>query len=168
MAAVHSRWDKFELMLQSHSLMIKEQIDVMKGGVESRKEALLVSVQKFAARWDALKPKDGALDKPDLALAAICLFFVQSPDPLQLFLKSIVATIKEKRIEFDELVKASEAIQADCAHFGLPALEISQLLEVRTDIEQTESVWLFLEEVSSYLLQEVFCCLNPFCSSCKK
>ena len=74
LAAVHSRWDKYELMLESHSLMIKEQIEVMKGGVESRKEALLVSVQKFASRWDALKPKDGALDKPDQALAAICKF----------------------------------------------------------------------------------------------
>jgi dynein heavy chain 2 len=30
---VQQRWDKFELMLESHELMIKEQVDVMKAGV---------------------------------------------------------------------------------------------------------------------------------------
>ena len=72
-ASVQARWDKFELMLDSHTLMIKEQIEVMKNAVESRKDALSQSVEKFAARWDALKPKDSALDNHDQAIAAICM-----------------------------------------------------------------------------------------------
>ena len=72
LATANAQWEKFELSLESHSLMIREQIEVMKGGVESRKETLLLSVQKFSARWTALKPKEDALNKPDEALAAIC------------------------------------------------------------------------------------------------
>ena len=37
------------------------------------------------------------------------------------------ATIKEKRVEFDELVKSAEAIKADCAHFGLPELDLTNV-----------------------------------------
>jgi dynein heavy chain 2 len=123
LAAVHSRWDKFELMLESHSLMIKEQIDVMKGGVESRKDALILSVQKFASRWEALKPKEAALENSALALAAIGMSVSRSID----MLTSIAATIKEKRIEFDEMVKNAETIKADCDHFGLPEPNLNEV-----------------------------------------
>ena len=33
---------------------------------------------------------------------------------------TFLATIKERRAEFEELVKSSATIKADCAHFGLP------------------------------------------------
>jgi dynein heavy chain 2 len=62
-------------MLESHTLMIKEQIEVMKGGVESRKDALVAALQKFASRWEALKPKEAALENSSMALAAIGFSF---------------------------------------------------------------------------------------------
>ena len=37
-AGLRSRWDKFELMLESHDLMIQEQIQVMRGNMASRVE----------------------------------------------------------------------------------------------------------------------------------
>lgn len=33
---LNERWDKFEILLESHEMMIKDQIDVMRNGVESR------------------------------------------------------------------------------------------------------------------------------------
>jgi dynein heavy chain 2 len=33
---LQARWDKLDLMLESHALMIKEQVEVMKTGVQAR------------------------------------------------------------------------------------------------------------------------------------
>ena len=33
---VQARWDKLDLMLESHALMVREQVDAMKAGVQAR------------------------------------------------------------------------------------------------------------------------------------
>ena len=158
MANVHSRWDKFELMLESHSLMIKEQIEVMKGGVESRKDALLLSVEKFAARWTALKPKDGALDKPDEALLAIGVPPHCAPATAehcrschQGEARGVQRARQVGRSHCGGLRPLCASRAGSCAgrrsHAAAMHLSLAQIDDVRTDLEQTESVWMFLEEV---------------------
>jgi hypothetical protein len=73
-SAVQARWEKFELALESHTLYVKEQVEVMKKGVEGRKDTLNQAVQKFSARWQALKPSDNAINEREQALKAICTF----------------------------------------------------------------------------------------------
>jgi dynein heavy chain 2 len=98
LAPVMQRWDKFELMLESHALMIKEQVDVMRSNVEGRVSTFQQAMHSFASRWEALRPKDEALGSRESAVAAI-------------------ATIKERRAEFDELASTAGTIGADCKHF---------------------------------------------------
>ena len=99
MTALQSKWDKLDLMLESHSLMIKEQVEVMKAGVKSRVDTfekvfttpylfifvfetfknknthiilfIPQAIGKFAARWTALKPNESALGDRLAAIKAI-------------------------------------------------------------------------------------------------
>eukprot|EP00051_Salpingoeca_urceolata_P021875 m.349048 g.349048 ORF g.349048 m.349048 type:complete len:4259 (-) comp19881_c0_seq4:199-12975(-) len=127
LASTQARWDKFELMLDSHALMIKEQVEVMKAGVESRVEAFNAALEKFTARWEALKPKNVAMDDKDAALSAI-------------------KTIKERRAEFDALMETADGIKRDCSHFGVAEPPFGSAEAVRDDLEQMQSVWSLFEE----------------------
>lgn len=59
---LRAKWDKFELMMESHQLMIKDQIEVMKGNVKSRLQIYYQELDKFKARWDQLKPGDDIIE----------------------------------------------------------------------------------------------------------
>lgn len=100
-----AQWDKFELMLDSHQLMIKEQVrlnlllpfihlahlflifkvEVLKQNVSSRVKAFQQEVDRFAARWHQLKPKSDTLDADREKVVKAIEF------------------LKEKRLEFNEL-----------------------------------------------------------------
>ncbi|KAK6991152.1 cytoplasmic dynein 2 heavy chain 1, partial [Biomphalaria glabrata] len=82
---LQSRWDKFEVMMESHQLMVKEQIKVMKNNVLARVKAFHQEVEKFSARWHQLKPGNDALEGDNETL------------------DKAVAVIKEKRQEFVEI-----------------------------------------------------------------
>ena len=64
----------------------------MKTNVESRVRAFQQELEKFAARWHQLKPGDDALDGDKEK----CLQAVQS--------------IKERKLEFEELVKTRSTL----------------------------------------------------------
>ena len=92
MGNLHSRWDKFEIMMESHQLMVKEQVDVMKSNVESRVKNFQEQLSKFAARWHQLKPGDDVMEGERKAAMAA------------------VQSIKERKQEFDELEKSRQAL----------------------------------------------------------
>ena len=58
----------------------------MKAGVESRVESFLAELNKFAARWNQLKPGDDAIESNDKSR-----------------LDEAVQRIKEKKVEFSDL-----------------------------------------------------------------
>uniref|UniRef100_H3AMW9 Uncharacterized protein n=1 Tax=Latimeria chalumnae TaxID=7897 RepID=H3AMW9_LATCH len=83
---LRAKWDKFELMMESHQLMVKEQVEVMKANVESHVKMYIQELEKFKARWDQLKPSDDIVESGNQETLEKCL-----------------QTIKEKKAEFDEL-----------------------------------------------------------------
>lgn len=89
-----SKWDKFELMLESFQLMVREQIDVMKSNVESRVRSFQQELEKAAARWHQLKPSKELLD--DAENRDACL--------------KAIATIRQKKEEFEEMEKTKESL----------------------------------------------------------
>ena len=132
LAPMTQRWDKFELMLESHALMIKEQVDIMRNNVESRIAGCVQAMEKFSSRWQALRPKDDALNSRETALEAIKI-------------------IKDRRQELDELVATAESIGQDCAHFELEPPDFNKLAAVRKDVEETEALWMLFDEFSGAL-----------------
>ncbi|XP_022324921.2 cytoplasmic dynein 2 heavy chain 1-like isoform X2 [Crassostrea virginica] len=133
LSSLQAFWDKFELMMESHQLMVKEQVEVMKNNVDSRVRAFIQEVEKFAARWHQLKPGDDALDGDKKKCEAA------------------VQVIKDKRQEFAELEKTRETLVHDCEHFGmeLPDLEVAN--ELKADMSNFESMWGLYEEFNNGL-----------------
>ncbi|XP_041357041.1 cytoplasmic dynein 2 heavy chain 1-like isoform X2 [Gigantopelta aegis] len=130
---LQGRWDKFELMMESHQLMVKEQVEVMRSNVDSRVKAFKQEVEKFTARWHQLKPGDDALEGDHKK----CLQAVQ--------------TIKEKKQEFQELIDTKQKLLSDCMHFDMEEPDLSAVDELSADLTSYEAMWSQYEEFNSGL-----------------
>ncbi|KAI9102585.1 dynein heavy chain and region D6 of dynein motor-domain-containing protein [Phlyctochytrium arcticum] len=128
-----SRWAKLEIMLESHELMIKEQVDVLRSQIEGRRNGFMVEFEKFAARWNQFKPKSTDL-VTDPGVAAKAMTF-----------------IKEKQSEFEELKKASTQIVEDCKHFSVELQQFHEVEEIEADITASKDMWFLYEEYSTEL-----------------
>ncbi|KAG8523219.1 Cytoplasmic dynein 2 heavy chain 1, partial [Galemys pyrenaicus] len=124
-----AKWDKFELMMESHQLMIKDQIEVMKGNVKSRLQIYYQELEKFRARWDQLKPGDDVIETGQ-----------------QNTLAKSAKSIKEKKIEFDDLEVIRKKLVDDCHHFGLEEPNFSLAYSISKDIESCAQIWALYEE----------------------
>ncbi|KAF5921105.1 hypothetical protein HPG69_018505 [Diceros bicornis minor] len=124
-----AKWDKFELMMESHQLMIKDQIEVMKGNVKSRLQIYYQELEKFKARWDQLKPGDDVIETGQ-----------------QNTLDKSAKSIKEKKIEFDDLEVIRKKLVDDCHHFGLEEPNFSLAYSISKDIESCAQIWALYEE----------------------
>eukprot|EP00050_Salpingoeca_kvevrii_P020215 m.95860 g.95860 ORF g.95860 m.95860 type:complete len:4292 (+) comp8765_c0_seq1:164-13039(+) len=125
-----ARWEKFDLLLESHALMIKDQVEVLKTGVANRVDTFNQALLKFASRWEALKPQQEAMEDRAAAAAA-------------------VTTIKERRTELDELIKEANSIKSDCAHFGVEEPNFDRMGDVEQDLLESEQFWLLFDEFST-------------------
>ncbi|KAJ3146349.1 Cytoplasmic dynein 2 heavy chain 1 [Geranomyces michiganensis] len=121
-SAVQARWTKLEIMLESHDLMIKEQVDVLRTQIEGRRQAFGLEVDKFAARWHQLKPKAADAAKPGVPAQA-------------------VQFVKDRRAEFSDLKRAADQIIEDCAHFGVAAPDFPEVDALDVDIAGSEQMW---------------------------
>ncbi|XP_025088458.1 cytoplasmic dynein 2 heavy chain 1-like isoform X3 [Pomacea canaliculata] len=133
LSQLQGRWDKFELMMESHQLMVKEQVEVMKNNVQARVAAFQQDVEKFAARWHQLKPGNATLD----ADKETC--------------DKAVSVIRDKRLEFAELEKTRATLISDCQHFELKEPDFVAVEELKLDIEQYEGMWSLYEEFNGGL-----------------
>ncbi|KAJ8297986.1 LOW QUALITY PROTEIN: hypothetical protein KUTeg_024517 [Tegillarca granosa] len=130
---LQARWDKFELMMESHQLMVKEQVEVMKTNVDSRVKAFKQDIEKFAARWHQLKPGDDALDGDKKKCDAA------------------VQVIREKRQEYEELEQRRKTLITDCEHFEMDKPDFEVADELKADMDAYESMWGLYENFNNGL-----------------
>ncbi|XP_067663541.1 cytoplasmic dynein 2 heavy chain 1-like isoform X1 [Haliotis asinina] len=133
LSQLQGRWDKFELMMESHQLMVKEQVEVMKSNVDSRVKAFQQEVEKFSARWHQLKPGDDALEGD------------------QQKCEQAVQVINEKKQEFEELMETKAKLMSDCEHFEMEQPDLSIVDEIASDLKNYQSMWKLYEEFNSGL-----------------
>ncbi|XP_068122972.1 cytoplasmic dynein 2 heavy chain 1 isoform X2 [Hyperolius riggenbachi] len=126
---LRAKWDKFELVMESHQLMVKEQIEIMKGNVKTRVKIYTQELEKFKARWDQFKPGDDIIESGNEDV-----------------LEKSAQSIKEKKMEFDELEVTKKKLIEDCLHFDLEAPDFSLAEEIRIDIEGCAKTWSLYEE----------------------
>lgn len=129
---LEERWDKFEVLFMSHEMMIKEQIEVMKNGVEARVDAFTRNLEKFKSKWDALKPSDDAMESRTSAVNAVKI-------------------IKDRRNELSELLKEHESIMTDCEHFQLPQPNVQLVTEIQQELDSAAELWILFDEFSTGL-----------------
>ncbi|KAJ3130163.1 Cytoplasmic dynein 2 heavy chain 1 [Nowakowskiella sp. JEL0407] len=127
-SAIQAKWNKLELAIESHELMVKEQVESLKGALESRKTACLVEIDKFSIRWNQLKPKPGEVlteDNKTKKAASI----------------KVVDFVKERAAEFDQIEIVRRAINDDCQHFGIQGIGEEAVENIKNDLETTKSIW---------------------------
>ncbi|KAJ3309792.1 Cytoplasmic dynein 2 heavy chain 1 [Boothiomyces sp. JEL0838] len=122
-----TKWSKLELMLESHELMIKEQVDLLRGKIDSRIASYLSDLEKFSARWNQLKPKAESEPKASLNF------------------------IVEKQTEFKELLNSKEEIHQDCIYFGIEQPEFSELAVLQSSIESSYELWTLVNQFNDSL-----------------
>ncbi|KAJ3098912.1 Cytoplasmic dynein 2 heavy chain 1 [Phlyctochytrium planicorne] len=129
---VQSRWSKLELMLESHELVIKEQVEILKGAIEGRKQAFQNDMGKFVSRWKQLKPNIDDIKGTDAV-------------------KKALTFVKEKQTEFYEIISIVDQINKDCAHFGIPQVELEEVEKVKSELRACEDMWNIFEEYFSQI-----------------
>ncbi|TMS07235.1 Cytoplasmic dynein 2 heavy chain 1 [Larimichthys crocea] len=129
LSSLRAKWDKLELVMESHQLMIKEQVEVMRSNAASRIDAYRADLERFKARWDQLKPKDDMLESGDHAALLACL-----------------QTIRDKQQEFQELELVRSKLLEDCTYFDLEAPDFSLAEETKRDMEEYSQMWGLYEE----------------------
>ncbi|KAI3354358.1 hypothetical protein L3Q82_018881, partial [Scortum barcoo] len=129
LSSLRAKWDKLELVMESHQLMIKEQVDVMRGNAAGRIDAYRADLERFKARWDQLKPKDEVLETSDHAALLACL-----------------QTIRDKQQEFQDLELVRSKLLEDCTYFDLEAPDFSLAEETKRDMEEYSEMWGLYEE----------------------
>ncbi|XP_026994578.2 cytoplasmic dynein 2 heavy chain 1 isoform X2 [Tachysurus fulvidraco] len=133
-SSLRAKWDRFELMMESHQLMIREQVEVMKSSVSGRISVYLQELQKFRSRWDQLRPTDDVIESCD-------------PDALQ----RCVERVREKREEFNELENTRTRLLEDCEHFDLDVPDMSLALDTLHDLQRCSDMWSLYEEFQNTL-----------------
>ncbi|KAH9247140.1 hypothetical protein BASA81_015283 [Batrachochytrium salamandrivorans] len=133
-SAIEAKWSKLELMLESHELMIKEQVDMLRSAIGGRTQVFLAELEKFALRWNQLKPKSSDIGKLDSAIKSS-------------------AFVKEKVAEFAELEKIADGIHADSEHFGVSPADFSELAIIRQDLSKSEEMWRVCEQYLEAICQ---------------
>uniref|UniRef100_A0A915IYQ7 Uncharacterized protein n=1 Tax=Romanomermis culicivorax TaxID=13658 RepID=A0A915IYQ7_ROMCU len=115
--------------------MIKEQVNVLRQNVGTRVQSLEQDIDKFAARWYQLKPNPDILEsKSDNKTLVHAIEF-----------------IKEKKLEFNDLLEQKEKLCSEAEQFDLKKPEFLVLEEVKSDLEIVGSNWLLFEEFNNAL-----------------
>ncbi|KAF3692878.1 Cytoplasmic dynein 2 heavy chain 1 [Channa argus] len=129
LSSLRAKWDKLELVMESHQLMIKEQVEVMRSNAADRIDVYRADLERFKARWDQLKPKDEMLETGDHAALLSCL-----------------QSIRDKQQEFQELEVVRSKLLEDCVYFHLEAPDFSLAEETKRDMEEYSQMWGLYEE----------------------
>uniref|UniRef100_A0A7M5UV62 Cytoplasmic dynein 2 heavy chain 1 n=1 Tax=Clytia hemisphaerica TaxID=252671 RepID=A0A7M5UV62_9CNID len=127
------KWEKLEMLLEAHEMMVKGQRETMKKELANRSEAFQQELERFAARWHQLKPAniDADADKK------VCM--------------QAISNIKERRVEFNDIVERTKKLQVDCSHFEMESHEFPLIEELETDISTFENMWKLYEEFNTDL-----------------
>ena len=126
-------WDNFTSLMDNHEDLISRQVEAIKGTLRTDVNNLNNEIEKFKLRWDAMKPKEEALDSGSANV------------------EGNIKLIKEKRKEWNELIERREKIMGDHAHFGIDDPEFPQLDEVEEDLNKIENTWGLFDEFHTAL-----------------
>ncbi|XP_019714971.1 cytoplasmic dynein 2 heavy chain 1-like, partial [Hippocampus comes] len=129
LSSLRAKWDKLELVMESHQLMIKDQVEVMRSHTTDRINAYRADLERFKARWDQLKPKEELLESGDHET-----------------LLASLQTIRDKQQEFQELELMRNKLIEDCVYFDLEVSTFPLAEETKQDMEEYSQMWGLYEE----------------------
>ena len=124
-------WDNFSSLMGNHELVISKQVEAIKSNLMTQVGNTNGEIDKFKMRWDQLKPKEDSMEK----------------DPSKIY--EAIAFVKEKRLEWNELIQSKEKLTGDCSHFGIQEPEFENFERINEDLEKYEQMWGMFEEFNT-------------------
>ncbi|RTG85076.1 dynein heavy chain 2, cytosolic [Schistosoma bovis] len=118
-AAVKTKWEKFNAMMESFQLMMNEQLEILKLNVINETNVYFNNLERFKSRWNQLKPGKNVLDS-NSNNNELCL--------------SAVTMIKEYETEFREFELMRQ--KRDYEYFDMPKPEFSLVSELANDLNE--------------------------------
>ena len=136
LSSLKAKWDKLEMIIQSHELMIKEQVDILRDNIDGRRKSVQAEIDKFANRWTQLKPNMETFENKESAINAIKF-------------------IKDRQAEFEELKITVQKLNNDCEIFGVEKFNFAEIDNFEKELKSEASNWecyeTFSKEISEYL-----------------
>ncbi|CAM9203957.1 unnamed protein product, partial [Ectocarpus fasciculatus] len=126
------RWDEFDIAAEAFQEMVEEQKESLKGVLEEEVMQLNQTIDKFGARWRALKPQE----MKDWSTAEV---------------ERVFTSLDDWREQFQEHQSKAEALKENCVSFGMPAPRLEGVDAIEEDLAATESSWALYKEYSSEL-----------------
>ena len=126
LSGVTDKWENFNSSLETFGEVIEQQREVVKQDIANRTEDLSTALEKFASRWQALKPKP--LDEIDMESA------IEQAE-----------RVKEWRNDWQALKDQISKLKEECSQFSMPVPDFD-IQEVESEITETESSWGLFEE----------------------
>lgn len=122
MARLPDAWENFELTMEAFNMMVEEQRDEVKGRVEGEVIEVNQKLDKFGARWKALKPKEIEAWTPQA-------------------LEGIYKQLAEWRTQLDQLKEEADQLAENSASFGMTPPKFDGLEALEADVKETETAW---------------------------
>jgi len=129
---LESQWHNLETALNEYSETIEKQKSLVKAEIDNRISMLNQDIDKFYARWSALKPKE----KDDLD---------------QQSASEMAKKMKEWKEEWDTLEKRVVTVKGDAEHFQMPAPRLSKYQDVVNELVEQEKAWQLHDEYEKEL-----------------
>eukprot|EP01022_Parablepharisma_sp_SALTPOND_P023029 TRINITY_DN475_c0_g1_i1.p1 TRINITY_DN475_c0_g1~~TRINITY_DN475_c0_g1_i1.p1 ORF type:complete len:3195 (-),score=434.63 TRINITY_DN475_c0_g1_i1:26360-35944(-) len=129
---LESRWHNLEITLNAYAATIEQQKNIVKAEIDNRIASLNADIDKFFARWTALKPKE--IDELDHDSAS-----------------EMAKKMKEWKEEWDVLGKRVETVKKDCEHFQMPLPTFGHYAEIMDELVEQEKAWQLHEDYEKEL-----------------
>jgi len=123
---IQEKWEQLQTSLNDYGEIIEQQREVVKQDLLKKSTDLNLALDKFAARWSALKPKP--IDELDLASA-----------------NEQFERVKEWRADWQAMRDRMEALKADCEQFSVPTPNFA-VADLEAEISEHEKAWSAFEE----------------------
>ena len=131
-AEAEYKWNKLESLLDGHALMIDEQVQTLKGKVESKRKEFESKTEVFAYKWQQIKPTKS--------------FRIQ----FQL-IQDISNSMKEILQEFESLKKMKDDLANECVYFGVEVPNFTMFDALSVELAQFMESWSSVSEFSKEL-----------------
>lgn len=129
---IHDRFDEFELRLQTFETLAAELREELMSKMEDRERGMNGEIEKFASKWQALRPKIRA----DCSLAEA---------------RDNAKEMEAWQTEWGVLKEQIDGLLADCKDFGLKVPKLASYHAVEGDLNRQQASWAlfteFVEEV---------------------
>lgn len=124
--ALQDKWQQFQVSIEAYGEVIERQKEVIRKDIERKGEELHQAMQKFAARWEALKPK--SMDQMDWSEA-----------------NEAADKVRDWRQDWQSLRDRLAGLKQECTQFSVPPPAFS-MQELEEDIAQQEAEWGLFED----------------------